>query len=67
VSAQRSDPKRRGVRHVCHGRQRLRYAGDVGTDTMLALGSGVLFFGFLVLVIALVAYAAYFLFFRLGK
>jgi hypothetical protein len=52
---------------VCHGRQRLRYPGAVTADTMLALGSGVLFFGFLVLVIALVGYAAYFLFFRLGK
>jgi hypothetical protein len=38
----------------------------VETEAMLAL-SGILFYGFLVLVIALVAYALYFLFFRLGK
>jgi hypothetical protein len=67
VIAQRSDPDGSGVATVYHGRQRLRYPGAVATETTLALGSGALFFGFLVLVIALVAYAAYFLFFRLGK
>jgi hypothetical protein len=43
-----------------------RYAGEVDMK-MLALGSGILFYSFLVLVVALVAYALYFLFFRLGK
>jgi hypothetical protein len=38
----------------------------VGTQT-LALGTGILFYGFLVGVIALVGYALYFLFFRFGK